>query len=144
LLQWRFLHLNGDLAKQDYIVLSASDDDELCIESSILQNGAFTFYLIQGMLMKPFPSDFNKDLKVSGEEAYAYAAPKATAFNPNQHAQIWDAIPSEGELTIIPRIIIGGVLMPSNKLKIFKFYLGMAIMCGILSLAFHKCRRILK
>jgi len=136
--------LNGDLAKQGYIVLSASDDDELCMESSTLQNGVFTFYLIQGMLTKPFPADFDKDLKVSAEEAYTYAGPKATAFNPNQHAQIWDAIPGEAELTIIPRIIIGGVLMPSNKPRIVKFYLGLVIICGILSVVFYKCRRILK
>lgn len=136
--------LNGDLAKQGYIVLSASDDDELCMESSTLQNGVFTFYLIQGMLTKPYPADFDKDLKVSAEEAYTYAAPKATVFNPDQHAQIWDAIPGEAELTIIPRIIIGGVLMPSNKPRIVKFYLGLIIICGILSVAFYKCRRILK
>jgi uncharacterized caspase-like protein len=136
--------LNGDLAKQGYIVLSASDDDELCIESSSLQNGVFTYYLIQGMLTKPFPADFDKDLKVSAEEAYIYAAPKATSFNPNQHAQIWDAIPDEAELTIISRIIIGGILMPSNKLKIFGTYLGMIILFGVLSLAFYKYNRILK
>jgi uncharacterized caspase-like protein len=136
--------LNGDLAKPGYIVLSASDDYEQCMESSTLQNGVFTFYLIQGMLMKPFPADFDKDLKVSAEEVYTYATPKATAFNPDQHAQIWDAIPGEAELTIIPRIIIGGVLMPSNKLKIFKFYLGLVVMCGVLSVAFYKCRKILK
>ncbi len=136
--------LNGDLAKQGYIILSASDDDELCVESSTLQNGAFTYYLIQGMLTKPFPADFDKDLKVSAEEAYTYAAPKATAFNSDQHAQIWDAISGEAELTIIPRIIVGGVLMPSNKPKIVKFYLGWVIICGILSVVFYKCRRILK
>ncbi len=136
--------LNGDLAKPGYIVLSASDDYEQCMESSTLQNGVFTFYLIQGMLMKPFPADFDKDLKVSAEEVYTYATPKATAFNPDQHAQIWDEIPDEAELTIINRIIIGGVLMPSNKPRIVNFYLGLVIICGILSVAFYKCRRILK
>jgi uncharacterized caspase-like protein len=137
--------LNGDLAKQGYIVLSASDDDETCAESTILQNGVFTFYLIEGMTTtNSFPADLDNDDKVSAEEAYAYAAPKATNFNPNQHAQIWDAITGEAELTILPRIIIGGVLMPSNKLRIIKFYSVLIIICGILSIAFCKSRRILK
>ena len=137
--------LNGDLAKQGYIVLSASDDDEICAESAILQNGVFTFYLVEGMSKtNSFPADLDNDDKVSAEEAYTYAAPKATNFNPNQHAQIWDAIPGEAELTILPRIIIGGVLMPSNKSRIFKFYSVLVTICGILTIAFYKCRRILK
>lgn len=94
------------------------------------------------MFTKPFPTDFNKNLKVSAEEAYTYAAPKATIYNPNQHAQIWDAIPGEAALTIIPKIIVGGVLMPS-KLRI-KFYLGLVIACGILGITFYKYRKILK
>ncbi|OGD54854.1 hypothetical protein A3K80_01370 [Candidatus Bathyarchaeota archaeon RBG_13_38_9] len=135
--------INGDLAKQGYIVLSASDEDETCAESSILQNGIFTFYLIEGMFMKPFPADFNNNRKVSAEEAYTYAAPRATNFNPNQHAQIWDAIPSEANLTIINQII-GGTLTPSNKLRIAIFYLGLPALLGIFSMAAYKYRKVLK
>jgi uncharacterized caspase-like protein len=136
--------LNGDLAKEGYIILSASDEDETCVESSTLQNGVFTFYLIEGMLGKPFSADFDKDLKVSAEEAYTYAAPKATTFNPNQHAQIWDEISDEAELTILHNQIIGGILLPSNKLKIASFYLALPVMAAILYASLSKRRTILK
>lgn len=135
--------INGDLAKQGYIVLTASDEDETCVESSTLQNGVFTYYLLEGMFPKPFLADANNNRKVSAEEAYTYANPRATAFNPNQHAQIWDAIPGKAELTILYGIIIGGVLMPSNKLLIFTLYFGLPIIFGILALVTYKYRKIL-
>jgi uncharacterized caspase-like protein len=135
--------LNGDLAKQGYIILSASDEDETCMESSTLQNGVFTFYLLEGMAGKPFPADFNNNRKVSAEEVYTYAAPRATNFNPNQHAQIWDAIPGEANLTIINQII-GGTLMPSNRLRIATFYLLLSALFGIFSMFTYKYRKVLK
>jgi uncharacterized caspase-like protein len=136
--------INGDLAKQGYVVLTASDEDETCAESSTLQNGVFTYYLLEGMSSKPFPADLNNNQKVSAEEAYVYAAPRATNFNPHQHAQLWDAIPGEAELTILPRIIIGGTLMPLNKTRIIQSYLGLVLISGILSITFYKYRKIRK
>jgi len=135
--------INGDLAKPGYIVLTASDEDETCVESATLQNGVFTYYLLEGMFPKPFLADTNNNHKVSAEEAYTYANPRATAFNPNQHAQIWDAIPGEAELTILYRAVIGGVLMPSNKFLIVTLYFGLPIIFGILTLALYKYRKIL-
>jgi len=135
--------MNGDLAKPGYIVLTACDDDEICAESSALQNGIFTYYMIEGMTSHPFPADFDGDSKVSAEEDYIYAAPKATAFNPNQHAQQWDGILGEAELTIIypPTAPVGGVLLPVNKLAILAPYIGLVGGFGALTAAVLKGRR---
>ena len=94
--------------------------------------------------MKPFPADFNNNHKVSAEEAYTYAAPRATNFYPSQHAQIWDGILGEANLTIIPQIIIGGILMPSNRLRIAAFYLVLPALFGIFSMFVYKYRRVLR
>ena len=135
--------INGDLAKPGYIVLTACDDDETCAESSALQNGIFTYYMIEGMTLHTFPADFDGDSKVSAEEDYIYAAPRATAFNPDQHAQEWDGIPGEAELTIIypPAAPVGGVLLPVNKLAIRAPYLALVGGFGALTAAVLKLRR---
>lgn len=88
-----------DLNKAGYIVLTACDDDELSAEYASLQNGVFTYYLVEGM-GSGFPADSDVDGRVSGEEAFHYANPRVTTFNPDQHPQIYDGIAGEVELTI--------------------------------------------
>jgi hypothetical protein len=141
--------VNGDLAKQGYVVLTACDDDELCVESSRLQNGVFTYYLIEGMNQPPFPSDTDGDHKVSAEEAYAYANPRATLFYPGQHAQLWDGVPSEAELTVLkPQAVevrvhnpVGGVLKHPSKAMILTPYLAAALLAGSTAITLRERRR---
>jgi hypothetical protein len=78
------------------VVITACDDDELSEESSELQNGVFTYYLVAGLTGL---ADNDGDRRISAEECFAYASPLATDYNPEQHAQISDNYPGELFLT---------------------------------------------
>ena len=86
------------------VVLTACDDDELSWESSGLENGVFTYYLVEGIT--GLAADTNSNNWVAAEECYDYTNPKANAFNPDQHAQIYDAHSGEldfaGTAPVIP------------------------------------------
>ncbi|MBN2018999.1 MAG: caspase family protein [Sedimentisphaerales bacterium] len=79
------------------VVITACDDDETSLESVLLRNGVFSYYLIEA-LRGAADSDF--DFSISAEECYEYLKPRALAFNPDQHAQIYDAFTGELELSI--------------------------------------------
>jgi uncharacterized caspase-like protein len=68
------------------ITQTASQANQSPLESSALRNGVFTFYLVEGMLG---PADPNGD-SISAQEAFVYAAPRATAFFPGQNARQQD------------------------------------------------------
>jgi len=85
------------LSKAGYVVLTACDKNEYSQESSKLQNGVFTYYLVKG-LNSPYGADINSNRVISAEETYYYTNPRVTAFNPSQHPQLYDGCP--GELTI--------------------------------------------
>jgi len=73
------------------VVITAADKHETCMESYELGHDVLNHYLLQGMAG---PADADGDDWLSAEELYAYAAPRATAFSPNQHAQLYDALPA--------------------------------------------------
>jgi hypothetical protein len=85
------------------VLVAACAEDELSDESAALGNGVFTYYLLKGILGAG-PADANGDDIISVEESFAYAAPLATAFNPDQHAEIYDSV--AGELPLMA--VIGG------------------------------------
>jgi hypothetical protein len=88
-----------DLAKPGYLVLTACDVSELCVESSELQNGVFTYYLVEGIdTSLGIPADSNHDKFVSFQEAFYYASPRATAYYAYQHAQIYDGVGAEVDM----------------------------------------------
>lgn len=68
------------------ITQTASQSNQSPLESSALRNGVFTFYLVEGMLG---PADPDGD-SITAQEAFSYAAPRATAFNPGQNARQQD------------------------------------------------------
>lgn len=72
------------------VVITAADKHETCMESYELGHDVLNHYLLQGMAG---PADADADGYLSAEELYAYAAPRATTFSPNQHAQLYDALP---------------------------------------------------
>jgi uncharacterized caspase-like protein len=62
-----------DLAGDGRLILMASKENQLSIESSALQNGQFTYYFVdQGMVSKQ--ADVNHDALVTFEEAFDYAS----------------------------------------------------------------------
>lgn len=76
------------LQKSSYVVLTACTEDEDSLEHPALQHGVFSYYVIEGLTTGL--ADTNGDNIISAEEVYDYAAPRATAWNPNQHPQIYD------------------------------------------------------
>ncbi len=73
------------------VVLAACDDNETCQESSALQHDVFNHYVLEAMAGA---GDANGDNIITAEEIFAYANPRATSYNPRQHAQIYDALPA--------------------------------------------------
>jgi len=82
------------------VVLTACDDDELCMETGALQNGVWTYYVVDGMTQAG--TDLNMNNWISAEEIYVYAAPLATAYYSDQHAQIYDGYPDELDILTVP------------------------------------------
>ncbi len=78
--------MTKDLNRSGWIAQTASAANESPLESSVLQNGVFTFYMVEGMLG---PANPDGD-RISAQQAFAYAAPRATAFYSGQHPQQTD------------------------------------------------------
>ena len=70
------------------VVLTACAADETCAEDETLENGVFTYYLVEGIRFGEADADRNG--YVAGEEEHAYAGPLASALKPNQNAQLYD------------------------------------------------------
>ena len=104
--------LNGDLPAGDLvdgfakdinvsgrIVLTASDDDQYSMESGVLQNGVFTYYLVQGLSLA---TDINSNQWYSMEEIYSYLRDRVDQFvlsnfpgennGEGQDAQLYDGV----------------------------------------------------
>lgn len=77
------------------VVITACDDWELSYEDPTLQNGVFTYYVVEGM---GGPADANANTEISVEELYNYAGPLAASSYP-QNAQLYDGHPGELELS---------------------------------------------
>jgi hypothetical protein len=73
------------------VVITAADANETCQESDELEHDVMIYYALEGMAG---PADRNDDGWISAEEVHAWAAPRATEYNPGQHAQIYDAHPA--------------------------------------------------
>ena len=91
-----FIDGSSDLAEDGYVVITASDADEYSQESPRLENGVFTYYFLKGADGK---ADANNDGNMTTDELYDYADPKATGYNPDQHAQYHDGV--EGDTVLI-------------------------------------------
>ena len=84
---------SGTIAKQmetltNMVFLAASTGSETSVESSSLQHGAFTYYVMQGLGTGATPGPAASGGSVSGSGVYSYAASPTTTFNSNQHPQI--------------------------------------------------------
>ncbi|MCD6360307.1 MAG: caspase family protein [Armatimonadetes bacterium] len=79
------------------VVLAACKYNETCQESSSLQHDVFNYYVLEAM---DGSGDADSDGLITAEEIYTYASPKATNYNPGQHAQIYDALPGSPMLLL--------------------------------------------
>lgn len=86
-----------DIGRPGYIVITASDDHESPSESSILQHGVFTYYLLEGLMGD---ADANGNLSISVEELYDFSAPRVNAFQGSEgvHPQMRDLHPGQFDL----------------------------------------------
>jgi hypothetical protein len=78
--------MTRDLNRPGWIAMTASAANESPLESNILRNGVFTYYLVEGLLG---PANPDGDL-ITAQQAFYYAAPRATAFYSGQHPQLSD------------------------------------------------------
>lgn len=69
------------------VISSASKANEYAQESSSLQNGVFSYYLIKCLTTS---SAWGSDNRLTAEELHNYAAPRTTNYNSYQHPQISD------------------------------------------------------
>lgn len=74
------------------VCITACAGSETCSETSSLQNGVFTYYVVQGLGSGSVigPADTNSSASISAEEIYNYTAPRAAQYNSGQNAKIKD------------------------------------------------------
>ena len=73
------------LTGNNLFVMTAVDGAHSAWDVGALQNGVFTYYLVEGInvsgrALSTAPANTNHDTWVTGEEAYAYTQPKASAY----------------------------------------------------------------
>ncbi len=89
-----FRDIVRDVSGRKYLVLMAADEDEDSSElGGNIQNGVFTYYLMQGITKSSINTD--NDAWISFEEAFVYAKPLSTNAYSGQHPQIYDTDSSE-------------------------------------------------
>ncbi|MCE5238261.1 caspase family protein [bacterium] len=74
------------------VVVTACRDYEYSYEFDALQNGLFTYYLVEGLSNSY--ADLNQNGFVSAEELYTYVRPRV---DPYQTVDMWDGYPNELE-----------------------------------------------
>jgi hypothetical protein len=88
-----------DIGETGRVVLMACDDDEVSWETGVLENGVFSYYVIEG-LEGCADAEGNGDSICSAEETFVYAEPRVVAWPPTtQHPQLYDEYPGELPIT---------------------------------------------
>ena len=86
-----------DLNKAGYVVLAACGDWEYALEFDILENGVFTYYIVEGL---GGPANADADNDISTEEIYEYADPLVIDYTGGlQDPVLYDNVP--GELPVV-------------------------------------------
>ena len=80
--------LTRDINGRKYLVLTAADDDEDSWDISALQNGLFTYFLVEGLTKASANTD--NDQWISVEEAFYSARAATINYKSSQHPQITD------------------------------------------------------
>lgn len=84
-----------DISGTNVVVLMASEEGGLSYEDSFLENGVFTYYLVEGLTSQSAVADANSNDQLSAEEGFAYAEPLTEAHVwPWQNATLYDGNPA--------------------------------------------------
>jgi len=103
--------ISRDLNQPGYVVLMACEEDKSAYESRRLENGVFTYYIVEGLWG---PADANSDNKVTAEEDFHYADPLVLKYKPtNQDPQLWDGYEGDLSLVITSTSITGNMQIES-------------------------------
>ncbi|MBU4242069.1 MAG: caspase family protein [Nanoarchaeota archaeon] len=87
--------ISRDLNQTGYVVLMACEEDKSAYESRRLENGVFTYYIVEGLWG---PADADNDNSVSAEEDFYYADPLVRQYKPtNQAPQLYDGYGGDTE-----------------------------------------------
>jgi hypothetical protein len=83
-----------DIGGANSVVLMACQEGGLSYETSALENGVFSYFVIQGLgTPTSAPADSDRDGTVSAEEAFAYAAPRTSSYVRVQKPRLYDGNP---------------------------------------------------
>lgn len=89
---------------ENRVILMACAADEYSYETSELQNGVFSFFIIEGLWGLADEEGDGNGI-ITAEETFSYAEPKTTDYEPRQHPKKYDGDTS----TVVP--IIGGAII---------------------------------
>ncbi len=101
--------LSGNLRLRDLddnqngVILTAADDGEYSVESSLLQHGVFSYFVLQAFW--DTGSDGNGDGRIAAEEIFDYAAPRTTDYYSEQHPRLYDEMPGELDIAVYERLV---------------------------------------
>lgn len=70
------------------VVVTACDDDETAVETSMFGSSLFTYFLVEGL---SGAADFDWDGKVSAQECYVYVSMHMAIWGDDQHPQLYDS-----------------------------------------------------
>jgi len=84
-----------DIGGSNSVVLMACQEGKLSYETSALQNGVFSNFVIEGLGIPPSPPPADSDHggAVTAEEDFRYAAPKTTAYMRVQKPRLYGGSP---------------------------------------------------
>jgi uncharacterized caspase-like protein len=90
--------ISRDLNQAGYVVLMACGEGDYAYEYDALENGVFTYYVVEAL---SGPADVNSNNEVSAEESFNYADPLVFKYYrpAHQHPELWDGY--EGELPLV-------------------------------------------
>jgi hypothetical protein len=90
-----------DMGDSGRVVLMACDDDEVSWEIGVLENGLFSYYVIEG-LEGLADAEGKGDNICSAEETFVYASPLVVDIISTQNPQLYDEYPGELPITRPP------------------------------------------
>ena len=92
-----------DVGEEGRVVLMACDEGELSYENGVLQNGVFSYYIVEGL---NGAADSNSNDEVSGEEAFNYANPLVVSYMGGiQNPQLYDGYTGELAITTLVKSV---------------------------------------
>jgi uncharacterized caspase-like protein len=91
--------ISRDLNQAGYVVLMACGEGDYAYEFEALENGVFTYYVVEAL---GGPADINSNNEVSAEESFHYADPLVFQYYrpAHQNPELWDGYGGELPLVI--------------------------------------------